>query len=487
MTGRNSPVRTRFSFAPVVTCILVLVILASDCSDNSKAEKIDGLLSYCHEEGMFNGTALVAEDGGSIYNKAFGFANRETGELLNTNSPFYLGSVSKQFTAMAIMILREQGKLGYDDELASYLPEFPSYAETVTIRHLLTHTSGIANYTDFNIKKPGLTNQDVLDFLVERKHLDFNPGEGYSYSNSGYVLLAMIVEKVSGMRFAEFLEQWIFGPLEMDLSFVYNEADPRINDRAVGYDMFGDKDDYNLLTYGPGGIFSTTRDLFKWDKALYTEALVKRETLAEAFTPYKLADGSFTDYGFGWAIKENDTGTTVRHAGGQAGYLTWIERQLSDRNTIILLTNNGSGTPIRAIANAVEGILGGKEYKLPPKPIAIELLDVINKENVDVAIDRYHELKRSHRDSYDFGDTQLNDLGYHLLQKNRIAEAIRIFKLNVEAFPDESNTYDSLGEAYMANKDYGLATKNYEESLARDPDNAHAVEMLRVLDQELNR
>jgi tetratricopeptide (TPR) repeat protein len=155
--------------------------------------------------------------------------------------------------------------------------------------------------------------------------------------------------------------------------------------------------------------------------------------------------------------------------------------------TSILLTNNGLGTPIWAIANAVEGILGGKEYKLPPKPIAIELLDVINEENVDVAIDRYHELKGSHRDSYDFGDTQLNDLGYHLLQKNRIAEAIRIFNLNVEAFPDESNTYDSLGEAYMANKDYDLAIKNYEESLARDPDNAHAVEMLRVLNQELNR
>lgn len=479
--------RRRFSFVSVFTCLLVLLILVSNCSDNSKAEKIDELLSYCYEQRMFNGTALIAEDGDEIYTKAFGFANRETGELLNTNSSFYLGSVSKQFTAMAIMILREQGKLRYDDTLASYFPEFPSYAEKVTIRHLLTHTSGIANYLDFNIKRPGLTNQDVLDFLIKQQHLDFNPGEDYAYSNGGYVLLAMIVEEVSGMHFAEFLEQWIFGPLEMDRSLVYDEATPRISNRAVGYDMFGDQDDYNLLTYGPGGIFSTTGDLFKWDKALYTESLVKRGTLAEAFTPYRLADGSFTDYGFGWAIREDDTGKTIRHAGAQAGYFTWIERQLSEHNTIILLTNNGLGTPISAIANAVEDILGGREYKLPPKPISIELLDVINKENVDAAVDRYHELKRSDRDSYDFGETQLNDLGYHLLQENRIAEAIRIFKLNIEAFPDESNTYDSLGEAYMANNDYGLAIENYEESLALDPDNAHAVEMLRVLNQKLNR
>ena len=479
--------RQRLSFVSVFTCLLVLLILVSNCSARSKAEEIDRLLSYCHEQGMFNGTALTVEDGVKIYDKAFGFANRETGVLLDTNSCFYLGSVSKQFTAMAIMILREQGKLGYDDNLAGYLTGVPSYAENVTIRHLLTHTSGIANYTDFNIKRPGLTNQDVLDFLVKQKHLDFSPGEDFSYSNSGYVLLAMIVEEVSGMRFAEFLEKWIFGPLRMDRSFVYDETTSQIDNRAIGYDVFGAEDDYELLTYGPGGVFSTTGDLFKWDKALYTEALVKRETLAEAFTAYELADGGLTDYGFGWVIKEDDTGKTVRHAGGQAGYFTWIERRLSEHNTIILLTNNGLGICIKAIANAVVCILGGREYNLPPKPIAIELLAVINKESVGVAIDRYRELRNSHRDSYDFGDAQLNDLGYHLLQENRIAEAIEIFKLNVEAFPEESNTYDSLGEAYMVNQDYELAIENYEKSLALNPDNTNAVDKLRVLRQKLKR
>ena len=247
----------------------------------------------------------------------------------------------------------------------------------------------------------------------------------------------------------------------------------------------------------PGAAFGLTRISgcrhlinppgFDQHKRKLLRKMRKRETLAEAFTPYRLADGSFTDYGFGWAVKEDDTAKTVRHGGGQAGYLTWIERQLGKGNTIILLTNNGWGTPLGAIAGALGDILEGKEYRLPPKPISTELLDIINKESIDVALATYRELKRSHRDSYDFGETQLNDLGYHLLEHKRIAEAIEIFKLNVDAFPDESNTYDSLGEAYMANGDYRLAIENYEKALALNPESAHALEMLGILDQKLNQ
>lgn len=228
------------------TCLFTFLILNVNCLSNSKTEKIDELLSYCHERGMFNGCALIAEHGNKIYSKALGYIDYETREKLNTDTSFYIGSIAKQFTAMAIMMLKEQKKLKYDDRLSNYFPEFPSYAEKITVRHLLTHTAGIANYTEFDIIKTGLTNREVFNFLVSREKLDFEPGTKNSYSNGGYVLLAMIVEKVSGMSYPDFLKKRIFSPLKMDRAEVFNESSQPISNRAVGFTIYGDKNDYDL-------------------------------------------------------------------------------------------------------------------------------------------------------------------------------------------------------------------------------------------------
>ena len=257
--------------------ILSLILLLASCTEqpddqqsvvnnqynNSyyNVQKLDSIINNCYQNGEFNGTILVSRNKKVVYRKAFGYANFETKENLIPESVFYLASVSKQFTAMAIMILNERNQLTYNDKLSKYFPEFPSYANVVTIKHLLTHTSGIPDHFGLNSYKPDLTNQDVLEILIEQKSLEFKLGDRFEYSNSGYILLAMITEKVSGIPFHEFMKENVFDPLGMTNTLVYDESKPLISNRAIGYSINGTLNDYNILTTGAGGIFSTIDDM----------------------------------------------------------------------------------------------------------------------------------------------------------------------------------------------------------------------------------
>lgn len=314
---------------------LLLFVLLGCQSSGSKAVRIDKYLQSCFENNQFNGNVLVAEKGKVIYHKAFGIANIDPVESLQINSQFRLASVSKQFTAMAIMILKEQGKLDYDDDMRKYLPELPYPG--ITIRHLLTHTSGIPKYEDLCdkywdlehenfLEKKYATNDDIIAMLIEY-HPDvlFEPGDRYAYSNTGYVLLASIVSCVSGEPFEIFMKKNIFDPLEMSHTLVYSAVrDDPMDNRVYGYRLALNGSDYlpNDFHYmsgiaGDGAIYSTTGDLYKWDRALYTEKVVSKSSLEEAFTPVVLNDGSTHNYGFGWVIDTSLTGKKiVSHGGG---------------------------------------------------------------------------------------------------------------------------------------------------------------------------
>lgn len=346
--------------------LLPLLFVIFQCAQppQTKEQRLDEYMNYCYENGLFNGVILVAENSNVIYNKAFGLANFESGDSLQTTSSFYLASVSKQFTAMAIMMLMEQNKLSYRDKLSDYFPDFPDFADQVTIEHLLTHTSGVSDRFLLDAIKPGLANQDVFKLLIKQDSLDFKPGEKFSYCNSGYMLLSLIIEKVSGLPFHEFMQWNIFVPLDMQHSFVYCKEKSGITNRAIGYNMYGDKDDYNLLTTGSGGIYSTVEDLFKWDQGLYTEKLVGTVTLQQAFTQYRLNDNSLSPYGFGWAIMEDRLGKAVAHDGGYVGFRSFIERGLNNRYTVIILSNKGSSQAV-GIETAIRNILHNKPFQYP--------------------------------------------------------------------------------------------------------------------------
>lgn len=329
------------SLLGLLTSVVFLFTSYSTCFTQSKESQIDSLMLMLYNRGQFNGSVLVAEHGKVIYKNGFGKANIKESLDFTPGTPTYLASLTKQFTAMAIMMLAENGKLSYDDKLSKYYPEFPSYADKITIRNLLNHTSGISDYFGLGIVHPGLRNDEVLKGLVKVDTLDFQPGEKFEYSNSGYVLLGMIIEKVSGLLFNIFLKRNIFDPLKMDNTVVLDTSNPEIKNKALGYDIFGNDYGNDILTMGDGGIYSTVEDLFKWDQALYTEILVKQSTLNEAFKPALLNDGSISNYGFGWGIIEYNGKKIVTHAGELNGFNTIILRQLTDHNTILFLTNIG--------------------------------------------------------------------------------------------------------------------------------------------------
>jgi len=429
---------------------------------------------------QFNGSILVAERGRIIYERGFGKADIKHNIVFTPDTPVYLASLTKQFTAMAVMMLAEKHRLSYDDPLSKYFPEFPSYAQKINIRNLLNHTSGIPDYVGIGVEHPGLTNREVLNALIREGSPRFTPGEKFEYSNSNYVLLGLIIEKLSGEPYRVFLQKNIFAPLGMNHTFVYDRTRPPIARRARGYNRFGDDFDYDLLTYGEGGIYSSVADMFKWDRALYTDKLVKRSTLEEAFTRGKLNDGNSINYGFGWAISESAGETVYSHAGRYGGFNTYIKRLPKEQSTIIFLTNHDFKN-MGAVGNALIGVLYDQPYTLPKLSVAELIYQTYRRSGIRAAVRQYQFLKQRNDSAYDLGESELNELGYQLMAKNKMPDALAILKLNAEAFPTSWNVYDGLGEAYMKSGNRELAIENYKKSLKMNPGNSNAADVLKKL------
>jgi len=481
---------------------LFLFVLLGCQSSGSKAGRIDKYLQSCFENNQFNGNVLVAEKGKVIYHKAFGIANIDPVEPLRINSQFRLASVSKQFTAMAIMILKEQGKLNYKDSMQKYLPELPYPG--ITIRHLLTHTSGIPKYEDLCelywdiehenfLDKKYADNDDIIAMLTEY-HPDvlFEPGDRYAYSNTGYVLLASIVSRISGEPFEIFMKKNIFDPLEMSHTLVYSAIrDDPMEHRVYGYRLALNGSDHlsNDFHYmsgiaGDGAIYSTTGDLFKWDRALYTEKLVSKSTLEEAFTPAVLNSGKTSNYGFGWGIDTSLTGKkVVSHGGGWIASKTWMLREIDEDNTVIILTNHSSSY-IYDIRRAMNLILHDKPYTLPKINISHVIGKTLITQGVEAAVSQYHDLKKTMPERYNFNKWELNSLGYDLIKLEKMTEAIEIFKLNIDAYPEFPRAYNDLGDTYRLNGNPKQAIETFKKTLQMDPDNWYAIKKLKQLTEK---
>ena len=286
------------------------------------------------------GVAVIKE-GRVVHKKGYGRANLKTKENIDADTKFMLASVTKQFTAMAIMMLAEEGKLSYGDNLTQYFSGIPHFWKDITIEHLLTHSSGLPDRFYFIGYGEGLTNEDILERLIEHRLLYFLPGRRHKYSNSGYNLLAMIIEKASGKKFSEFLKERIFEPLEMNNTIVYDETQPEIVHRAISYkrtSRWYRPNDFLLYTTGASGIFSSIEDMIKWDQALYTEKLVSKKSLEKAFSPLVKVDWR-EHYGYGWRIIEGENSKAVYHTGTLGGASNIIFRVPEEEFSIIILSN----------------------------------------------------------------------------------------------------------------------------------------------------
>lgn len=481
------------NFSVSLLLIILLSSFGTNASGQDKVSKIDELVKTYFDYRQFTGSVLVAEGGKVIYKKGFGLANREWNIPNTPDTKFRLGSITKQFTSMLILQLVEQGKIDLKGKLSDYLPYYrKDTGNQVTIHHLLTHSSGIPSYTSIPNFFEDISRDPypVEDFVKKycSGDLEFEPGSRFLYNNSGYFLLGAIIESVTEKPYEEVLKEQIFDPLGMNDSG-YDRHSPIIPHRASGYSITFDgylNAPYldMSLPYAAGSLYSTVEDLYLWDQALYTEKLLSAKTKELLFTPY------IQGYGYGWGIREKSLPdsevklTSISHGGGINGFNTWIERIIDDKQLIVLL-NNTPRARLDQMSDAIIRILYDKPYDLPKKSTAEAMYKTWKEKDIQSAIKQYKLLKKEHSEEYDFSESELNMLGYYLLEnKKKTEDAIEIFKLNLEVYPKYANGYDSLAEAYMQSGNKDLAIKNYAKSLELDPNNTNAVEKLNELIKE---
>ncbi|HET7109051.1 MAG TPA: serine hydrolase domain-containing protein [Candidatus Acidoferrum sp.] len=332
--------------------------------------RVDGLVGAEMREERIPGLALaVLRDGKVVKAKGYGLANVELDVAVKPETVFQTGSVGKQFAATAVMMLVEEGKVGLDDKLSKYLEGTPAAWKDVTVRNLLTHTSGIADYTDHEYTKAGglinlrgdYTEAELYQKLVQLP-LNFETGTKWKYSNTGYVLLGFLIHKVTGEFYGDFLQERIFRPLGMSATRIISEADI-VPNRASGYELVkGEiKNQFwvsaTLNTTADGALYTNVVDLRKWDAALYAEKLLKRASFEQMWTPVKLKDGKTYPYGFGWFLNEANGRRLIEHDGAWQGFTMNIARYVDDKLTVIVMTNldEGHSKPER-IAHGVAGV-----------------------------------------------------------------------------------------------------------------------------------
>lgn len=333
-------------------CVLLAFLAMSTPSFGLDDERIDRLFRAYDRTDAPGASVLVVKDGVVVYQRGYGMADLEAGTAADEATNFRLASLTKQFTAMAVMILKEDGRLTYDQALTDVLPGFPAYGSRIKIRHLLNHTSGLRDYEDLipNGQREQLKDADVVQILTRQSSTYFTPGSQYRYSNSGYATLAHVVAQVSGMRFSEFLEARVFAPLEMRSTVAFEDGINTVPNRSYGYTPNGNgftRTDQSLTSavLGDGGVYTSAVDWVKWDEALYTDRLVSTATLAEAFTPGRLTSGAATAYGFGWMIDTYRGKRRVHHTGSTIGFRTAVQRFPDERLTVLVLVNRANAAP----------------------------------------------------------------------------------------------------------------------------------------------
>ncbi len=380
----------------LIFCTTFFFVLNAQQTD-SMSQKLDGYLISAHNFYKFNGSALVAQHGKILLQKSYGYKNVATHVLNDLNTIFQIGSVTKQFTSTVILKLQEKGKLSVQDKLSKYFPEF-KYADKITLENLLTHTSGVHNYTDDIDEEDSaivcnpVNKQLVLDIMFKHE-LDFKPGTQMLYSNSGYYLLGLIIEKVTGKSYEQNVHDIIFTPLQMTHSlFDFKHAsDTNI---ATSYKKLNEKEQViasadrwdSTVTYAAGAIWSTTGDMYKWAKAVANKEIISAESWKAALTPH------LEHYGYGWFIDSLYGKKNIAHGGGLPGFMAYLCYYPDEDATIILLNNEGWYDEGLTEINAnLSAIIFNTPYKLMSKHPEIKLPDSILKKYVgEYAFDKKH-------------------------------------------------------------------------------------------------
>ena len=351
-------------------------------SGQISASQIDSVFASLKSSDAPGAAVLVVRDGRVVFRRGYGVADLHTRRPIGPSTNFRLASFTKQFTAACIMLLARDGKLRYDYHLTDFFPEFPAYGKSITVRNLLNHTSGLPDYEDLLMKQypetppekiPQIIDAGVLKLLEQQTSGKFAPGSKWEYSNSGYAVLAMIVEKVSGESFGQFLQERIFTPLKMKNTLAYEKGKNEVAHRAFGNSK--DKDGWHQTdqsstsaVLGDGGIYSSLDDLAKWDRALREHILLSAAEMQPALMPVqptegpaRFPDGPAVSYGFGWFLEPYRGHKRMSHDGDTIGFRTTIQRFPDDQLTIIVLANRVDADPAELALKVADLYLGAKK------------------------------------------------------------------------------------------------------------------------------
>jgi len=457
------PTQTRLYGSLVM--LMLLITFHSNVFSQDKKAKIESLLADAHKLGQFNGNVLVKQSGKVIYEGSFGPA-RPNGPALTRDYRFNIGSIAKEFNAVAIMMLQEQGKLRLDDPVSKFLPELPSWAQQIQVRNLLQYTSGIPNSKWNNIHG----DDDNLAFLKTVNTLDFNPGTEYAYNNNNVFMQREIISRVSGMTFNDFVREKMLKPLGIKHA-VIDPTDAAIM-VARAYDKTGKEDD--LTPPFSGWTNLNLKDFLTWSEALHSFKLISPESTGSLVIPF--APGNQT--GLGHGEMQGDQLIRHTHDGTARNYQALLISKQDKRLTIILQTNNQQNN-LTPISRAIEAILENKPYVKIRKSFLKTYSTQIEQMDAKQILALYEQTKTQERAAFSFdSEDLLNEVGYALLTQKKIPDAIAVFSLNSRLFPASANVYDSLGEAYFLSGDRSSAVASYKKALSLDPTLESAKKMI---------
>jgi CubicO group peptidase (beta-lactamase class C family) len=366
----------------IAVVVFLMFSLGSSASGDAQKKQVDAIFSTLDSTTAPGAAVLVIKKGEKIYERGFGVTDVRTLRAIDPKTNFRLASVTKQFTAMAIMLLVHDGKLRYEDRLTDVFPDFPAYGRTITVRNLLNHTSGLQDYEDLmtnyetNVPEDQLRqiqDEEVLELLKQQKTTKFAPGSKWAYSNSGYVVLGLVVQKISGTPFGDFLHDRIFTPLKMSNTVAFQKGKNNVAKRAYGHTQQGGKwkqtdQSTTSATLGDGGVYSSLDDLAQWERALREHTLLSEAEMRPALTPVRPPagspeepDGKPAEYGFGWFLNPYQGHKRMWHYGETVGFRTTIQRFPDDGVTIIILANRSDLVPAELALKVANVYLQGKK------------------------------------------------------------------------------------------------------------------------------
>lgn len=496
-----------------VPAAFFVCFLFNFCFAQTIPQKLDDYFSALGNNREINGNLLVAENGRIIYKQSFGYADFDSKRLNTDDSEFNLASISKTFTAVAVLQLKEKNQLNLDDKFVKYFPDFPYPA--ITIRQMLSHSSGLSDsdlspiFNETAAPKTGKvsTIEDLPARLARAKvPLKLQPGEKWWYCNLAYQLLALLVEKQSGEKFGAYLVRHIFQPAGMQHTYLKNaltnrKDSPQLSQNfdypfkfsPVRVKFAGERSYYKDDSFGNGNVISTTGDLLRFDTALYNATLLKNETLDDAFSPTRLKSGENNKIwlniggmggalnGLGWFIFEDESaGKIVWHTGGMPGCATIFLRNITKKQTVVLLDNTNSEGLYRRALSALN-ILNGK----PVLPVRKSLTKIYGRalmeKGADFAAVRLNQLKAD-AENYNLSENDMNNMAYEMLENGYPRQALETFKINTLLFSASDNVYESYGEGLLKTGKKEEAVAMFKKSLEINPDNEDAQKMLKKIE-----